>query len=227
MKKQTKQSGSYFLELLPAEIQQKVIDNIIMLESSELSNDILDLREGEYLNLADLLARCFEWDSSSEGREYWEGVINKGYDGKNLEQSVVEIYGEKTEQIKELISNKLDKIFKEMFVDDEDSSPSVTALRNDTGKAGSYYLTFMTEQEQQQYTDNVNKFCPKDFIEHLLAKKYLSFRDFVGSSFPFMTSAEGQAYWTEIAGRKVDEDIAENLEELLYNLNISTENGKV
>jgi hypothetical protein len=35
MKIQTKQSGSYFLELLPAEIQQKVIDNIIMLDIIE------------------------------------------------------------------------------------------------------------------------------------------------------------------------------------------------
>jgi hypothetical protein len=227
MKKQTKLSGSYFLELLPADVQQKVIDNIIMLEPSELSNDILDLREGEYLNLADLLARCFEWDSSSEGREYWEGIINKGYDGNNYDQSVEQIYGEKTEQIKELLSKKLDKLFKEMFVDDEESSPSVMALRNGTGKAGSYYLTFLTEQEQKQYTDNVNNFCPKGFIEDLLAKKYESFNAFIGSSFPFVTSPQGQAYWSKIAEREIDEEVAENLEDVLQNLNISTQNGKV
>ncbi len=227
MKKKTKQSGSYYLELLPADIQQKLIDNIIMLESSELSKDIIELRKEKFLNLADFIGQCFDWESSSEGRDYWEGVLNKGYDGNNLEQGVDEIYDEKTEEIKKLLVKKIDKIVEEMFGDRSDSNPKIMALRNGTGTPGSHYLTFLSQEEQKQYRDNVNSFTPHGFIDHLLDKKYESFYDFIGSSFPFVTSKEGQAYWLEIAGRQVDEDSTESLEDLLSNLKISTKNGEV
>jgi hypothetical protein len=223
MKKSEKLRGSELIALLPENIQQKYVDNMIALQDSGDSEDILEIRDGKFINLADMLAQSFAWDKSSEGREYWEEVLNAKYDGKNLDAGIDEILFNRKDEVTSILEKALDKLASIMLGNDEESVDAMRAEEILSGKTGKEYFKFLTPKEQEEYRQNAEKFTTEDMIKANMSRKHRTFNSFLRGSFPFIITPQGHSYWAGICER----EIAEDLTEVLSELKINTTNGEV
>lgn len=223
MKKSEKLRGSELLALLPEDVQQKYVDNMLNLDEADRADDILEMRESRFTNLVDFLAQSFDWEKSAEGRDFWEGVLNAKYDNKDLDQGIDEINERKAEALKGILEGALSKLAKLMLGSDEDNIDAMRMEEPSTGKTGNQYLEYLTPKERDEYMENAKKFTTEGMIESNLSRKHSSFKSFLCGSFPFLITPQGQSYWSDICER----EIAEDLNEVLSELKINTANGEV
>lgn len=223
MKKSEKLLGSELLAMLPEDVQQKYVDNMLNLDEADRADDILEMRESRFTNLVDFLAQSFDWEKSAEGREFWEGVLNSKYDNKDLDQGIDEINERKAEALKGILEGALSKLAKLMLGSDDDNIDAMRMEEPSTGKTGNQYLEYLTPKERDEYMENAKKFTTDGMIESNLSRRHTSFGAFIRGSFPFLITPQGQSYWAEICER----EIAEDLTEVLSELKINTANGEV
>lgn len=221
MKKSKLLRGSELLSMLPEDVQQKYVDNMVALQGTSRADDILDVRERRFINMADFLAQSFDWASSTEGRVYWEDVLNAKYDKKTLDEGVDEIIAEKRDEVASVLDKLLSKLSDLMLGSDENEAPRMQ--ESATGKTGNEYLNYLTETERDEYFENAKKFTTEGMLESNLTRKHKSFDAFIRGSFPFIITPQGHTYWAEICERDIEEDLSDVLSEL----KINTSNGKV
>jgi hypothetical protein len=218
MKNLETKSGGYFLELLPSEVQSKIIQNISLRSPEDVAEAILDIRDGEFINIADMIASSFDWDTSIEGRKYWEGIINDKYDGKDLKESIDIIFDSRKDSVQDIISEKMNEMLSDLFgtkimqlaYEQDEISNNPSSFRT-----GSEYIKYLTAEEKEKFEANFIKI--RDNISNYLDSRFYSFDDFIGSAFPFLSTAEGVQYWQKVR----DKDIQEDLDEVLAQLNIA------
>ena len=218
MKKNEKKNGGYYLELLPSEIQSKIVANLSVLHPNAVAEEITRIKGEEYINLADMIASLFDWDKTNEGRKYWEGVIDKKYDGKDFDESVSELYDLRLSKITDTLSDKLNELLSDVFgsqilkytkqIDDINENPNAY-------KSGKEYIAELSESEQSNFFANIESIGRN--VDEYLKNKYHSYGDFIGGAFPFFTTKEGVKYWSEIRSRNISE---QDLNEVLSELNI-------
>ena len=165
MKKSEKLRGSELLALLPEDVQQKYVDNMLNLDEADRADDILEMRESRFTNLVDFLAQSFDWEKSAEGRDFWEGVLNAKYDNKDLDQGIDEINERKAEALKGILEGALSKLAKLMLGSDEDNIDAMRMEEPSTGKTGNQYLEYLTPKERDEYMENAKKFTTEGMIE--------------------------------------------------------------
>jgi hypothetical protein len=223
MKKTKLLSGSELIAMLPEDVQQNLIDAMVDLEPIGEAEKINTIKEGKFLNMADMLASSFRWDKSQMGRDYWEGVVNKSFDGKNLSECLEEIIDTKLSKVKEAVTKKIIEAVEGLFSDDSESN-----IFNDSGAyLGKECLAELSQEEQDKFRDNYLSFKTENEYNHYLEGKFASFSDFISCSFPFFSSKEGFEYWSDIRRRETMAGAKEIVEDVLNELNITTENGKV
>lgn len=218
MKNMETKSGGYFLELLPSEVQSKIIHNISLRSPEDVAEAILNIRDGEFINMADMIANSFDWDTSIEGRKYWEDIIDEQYDGKGLNESIDDIFDSRKDKVQHVISEKMNEMLNDIFgtkimqivheQDEINDDPS-------SFKTGVEYINYLTQDEKVKFETNFIKM--RDNLPSYLDSRFYSFDDFVGSAFPFMSTPEGIQYWQKVRERDIEED----LDEVLVKLNIS------
>lgn len=215
--KKEKKSGGYFLELLPSEIQAKIVVNLSKLHPNDVAEQIVRLKAEEFLNLADFIATLFNWDDSYEGRDFWEEVIDNKYDGKDLEEAMGELFDTKVMSISDALSKKLNEMLTDLFgnetkkfIDKHDQISKNPSMY----KTGFQYAKELTDDEFEKFVDNIESIGRSS--EDYLSDRYYSFNDFLASAFPFFSTKEGAMYWAEIRNR----DIPETLDDVLAELNI-------
>lgn len=223
MKKSKLLRGSELLSMLPEDVQQKYVDNMIALQGSGDAEDILEIRDDKFINLADMLAQSFAWDKSSEGREYWEKVLNAKHDGKDFNAGVDEIVLNKKDEVAGILESALSKLASIMLGNDEEGIEAMRAEEVLSGKTGAEYLEYLTPKEREEYTENVEKFTTKEMIEANMSRKHATLNSFLRGSFPFLITPQGHKYWADICEREIADDLAEVLSEL----KINTANGEV
>ena len=217
MKKNKKKSGGYYLELLPSDVQSKIVANLSQLYPNEVAEKIVSFKSHTFANMADMIASLFNWDKSNEGSEYWEGIINKKFDGKDLIESVSELFDIRVLSIQDVVSERLNDMLTEVFGSQLDERAK---LENDIKqnpnayKSGKQYIVNLSESEKENFFENIEAIGRN--VEDYLKNRYHSFNDFIGSAFPFFATKEGVKYWAEIRNR----EIAENLNDVLAELNI-------
>lgn len=222
MKKSKLLSGSELIAMLPEDVQQNLIDTMVDLAPIGEAEDIKVIKEGEFLNMADMLASSFRWDMSQSGREYWEGIINQSLDGKDLEQCLDEIIEVKLVKTKKLIAKKLKDALKELLEDDADS------LFETNGEySGAECLAQLSAEEQNKFHSNYVAFRTENEYKAYIESNYNSFRDFISCAFAFFASKEGFEYWSDIRNRDVLLSAKSAVNEVLEELDIPTSNGKV
>jgi len=216
-------SGSDYIAMLPEDVQQNLIDTMVDLEPVGDAENINTIKASEFLNMADMLASSFQWDKSQSGKEYWEGVINKSYDNKNLEECLTEIVEVKLKKVKEQVSKKIIEAIGDLFSDD-----SMSSLIRDSGNyLGKECLAELSVEEQEQVRHNYLAFRNEDDYNRYLESKYDSFSDFISCAFAFFASREGFEYWSKIRNRETMVGAKVVVDDVLNELNITTENGKV
>lgn len=218
MKNANTMSGGYFLELLPSDVQSKIVENLVHAGELDVASEILRIRDEEFINIADMLASAFDWDTSIEGRKYWENVINSKYDNKNLSDAVNEIFESRIDKVSDVISSKLNDMLSDLF-----GSKVVQYVQmqdeilDNPGsfKTGEYYIKYLSEDERKRFEDNLFKI--NTHPDNYFSQRYYSFDDFIGGAFPFIGTNEGIEFWRNIRNR----DIPADLDSVLDELNIS------
>lgn len=215
MKNNEKKNGGYYLELLPSDIQSKIVANLSKFHPNNVAEEIVRMKEAKFISLADMLGSIFEWDKTNEGREYWESVIDKKLDGKNFEESVSELFDIRVGRISDVLTDKLNDLLTDVFGSEilkyakqnEDISKNPNAF-----KTGREYMKELSESEGENFINNLESIGRN--VEEYMSYKYHSFDDFMASSFPFFATKEGVRYWSKIRNRETPESLDDVLSEL-------------
>jgi len=210
MKKNEKKIGGYFLELLPSDVQSKIVANLTKFHPNGVAEQIVRLKSEKFLNLADFVASLFSWNESNEGREYWENIIDKKYDGKDLQEAMGELFDVKLVGISDILSKRLNEILSDLF-----DGKKITNYEDEnysSYKTGFEYAKELTDREFDKFVSNIEAIgrSSEDYLEG----RYSSFSDFIGSAFPFLATKQGGDYWAKIRNRKVSETLDDVLSEL-------------
>ncbi len=223
MKKTKLLSGSELIAMLPEDVQQNLIDAMVDLEPIGEAEKINTIKEGKFLNMADMLASSFRWDKSQMGRDYWEGIVNKAFDGKDLSECLEEIIDTKLSKVKEAVTKKIIEAVEDLFSDDSESG----RFRDSGAYLGKECLAELSQEEQEKFKDNYIAFRTENEYNQYLESRFDSFSDFISCAFAFFASKEGFEYWNDIRRRETMAGAKEVVDDVLNELNITTDNGKV
>jgi hypothetical protein len=215
MKNKQKKSGAYFLKLLPSEIQSMIEANLAKIYSDDAEKKLKQIKQSKFLNLAEMLGCLFDWEESKEGRKFWEETIDKKYDNKDFEESTGEIFDARISDISNILEEKLSGILVDLFGDKVQNFIDKTNHINNNPslfKSGHHYAKELSEDEKDRFIENL-ELIGRTYDEYL-DDKYYSFNDFMASAFPFFSTKEGVAYWSEIRNRETEETLDDVLTEL-------------